>query len=342
MAVRVLIVDDSPTARLALARALSEDASDIVIVGEAANAKEALAAIDRLSPDLVTMDVHLGAEDGIQLAAQIMGHHPVPILIVTGVDARNPGLAFRAMQAGALDVVPKLPGPHHPAYAGERQRLRRLTRALAIVPVATRHRPPPRPMTTSPPMPHGRCEVVLIGASTGGPLALQALLASLERPFPLPIAIVQHVSEGFGEMLGTWLATTTGHRVFTAKSRHVPQPGDVILAPDNAHLVVPGRGLLAVREGPPRNFQRPCIDLLFETAAPAYGAHVTALLLTGMGRDGTAGLRALRDAGARTFAQDPSTCVVDSMPQSAISLGAATAVMSIDHMASALTVLARA
>lgn len=336
----MLIVDDSPTARYALRKALGEPADDLVVIAEASNAAEALAAIRAHAPDVVTMDVHLGPEDGVDLAALIMATVPTPILVVTGVDPKDPGLAFRAMQAGALEVVAKLPGTNHPDYASSRKRLVRTVRALSSVPVVTRRRAAAAAKAPAAPPPPQRAEIVVIGASTGGPPALAALLSAIPRPFPIPIVIAQHVTENFGAMLANWLGGATGHRVFVCPDRHDPRPGDVILAPDHAHLVVNPQGGLSVQPGAHRNYQRPSIDMLFETAAAAYGRRVVGVLMTGMGSDGAAGLLALRVAGAYTIAQEPSTCVVDSMPSSAIALGAACAVLPVERIASAFGGLA--
>ncbi len=353
---RILIVDDSATARRGLSWALTDASSDIVVAGEAASKSEALAAIERLAPDLVTMDVHLGEDDGVELTSHIMATRPLPILVITGVDPRDPHLIFRAMQAGALDVLPKLPGPSDRFYASERKRLVRAIKALATVPVVTRRvrhpSAPPAPPASAPPIGRGQPadglvrsldapQIVVIGASTGGPPTLQSLLRSIPRPFPLPIVVVQHTSEAFVGTLTSWLSTSTGHRVFVAPAISSPGAGDVIVAPGDAHLTFVERGRLATKAGPPRNFHRPSVDVLFESAAKHCGSSALAALLTGMGADGAEGMLALRRAGATTLAQDPTTCTVDSMPRSAIDLGAASSVLKIDEMAARLSALAR-
>jgi two-component system chemotaxis response regulator CheB len=311
MGIRVLIVDDSPTSQLALRRAIERDGSGLSVAGTASSGREALDLLARLEPDVIAMDVCLGDEDGVRVAAQIMRERPTPILLVTGVAAIDSALAFRAMEAGALDVLPKLPSTAAPGYAYARERLIRLLGVLANARVA--RSTPARHRASS-----GAIDLVVIGSSTGGPPVLEALLGALRAPFDVPIAIVQHIAEGFEHGTAAWLAKATGHHVVVCDHEVELEPGIVVLAPASAHLVVLDKHRVGRRPGPARNFQMPSVDELFESAARVFGARTAALILTGMGHDGREGLVALRKAGARTIAQDPESCVVESMPASAI------------------------
>jgi len=203
---RLLIVDDSKTARAALRVALADD-PEIEVIGEAAERETALALLRERSPDLVTMDVFLRAENGLDLAASIMQTQATPIVVITAANAKDPGLVFRALGSGVLDVCAKLPGRNHPDYEARRARLKRTLKTLARVPVVHRTATPARSATKtlrlSPPEPvrgevdgsaHGT--ILLIGASTGGPPVLASLLRALPRPLPLPIAVVQHMAAG--------------------------------------------------------------------------------------------------------------------------------------------------
>jgi two-component system chemotaxis response regulator CheB len=338
---RIVIVDDSSTARLALRRALETDAS-MRVVGEASNRERALELVASLKPQLVTMDVYLDREDGIEVTAALMQLSPVPILIVTGRNPSDPELVYEAMQAGALEVFGKLPAAHDPGYETQRQRLVRLVKALARVPVVRRRRqgtPPPRlemPLPRECRGPDG-LDIALIGASTGGPPLLGRILQQIAAPAPVPIVIVQHMAVGFGEGFADWLAETSGHRTVIVSSDRVIVPGAIYLAPTGRHLVLRERRVVALSDEPPRWYQRPSVDVLFESAAEVVGTNAVAVLLTGMGRDGAAGLAALRRAGAYTVAQAPATCTVASMPAAAIAAGAADAVVTPDDLATWLS-----
>jgi two-component system, chemotaxis family, protein-glutamate methylesterase/glutaminase len=333
---RVLIVDDSPTARHALTRAIEDRAAGIHVVGTAGTVKEALRLRDSLRPDIVTMDVHLGKDDGVELAARMMSARPLPIVVITAADPRDPALAFRVMDAGALEVLAKPHDAAHARYGDECRRLRQTVSALARVPVVTRRRHPRRVATARQSSSQLPVDVVLIGASTGGPPVVQQVLAAMNKPLAVPVAVVQHIADGFVAGLARWLESTTGHPTLVLTGETVMRPGVVYLANTGTHLEVTRAGLLTATPGPPRNYQLPSIDVLFESAATHLGARACAVLLTGMGRDGADGLAALRQHGALTIAQEPSTCVVDSMPASAIQAGAAASILPPERIGAAL------
>lgn len=358
MSPRVVVVDDSVTARRALRHALESD-PEIHVVGEAEDCATALALVQTLRPDLVTMDIGLRREDGIEVAATLMTHAPVPILIVTAQDVQDGQLAYQAIEVGALDVCGKLPALSHPSYEAQRQRFVRLVRSLAQVPVVRRRRASvaaraalrrvaPTPTSrgleapTSSPgySAHPRAiEVALLGASTGGPPVLAEILRHVRTPAPRPIVIVQHMAAGFGEGFAAWLATVTGHRTLIVQRPEVLQPGVVYLAPAALHLVLLDRRLLGLSDAVPAHYQKPSIDVLFASAAEKIGAPLVAALLTGMGADGAEGLLALREAGAHTLAQTPSSCAVSSMPEAAIDAGGALEVLDPEQIGERLNVV---
>lgn len=334
--VRVLIVDDSPTARASLRRMIVED-PDLEVIGDAATGERALEKVERLRPDIITMDVRLGDEDGVDVAAEIMMTRATPILIVTAVD-NDSSLAFRALQAGALDVLPK---PRSSGLDGEvgAERLRKLLNTLASVPVVTRRR---RPRSSEPPKNTGgeHQPLVLIGASTGGPALLRSLLSGVPAPLSAPIVVAQHISDGFSDGFAEWLGLSTGHDVVVCTKMQRLQRGRVYLAPDEMHLSIATPTLVGpvVDES---QLHRPSIDLLFESAAVRAPERTLAFLLTGMGRDGAQGLAALEQAGARTVAQSPATCVVPGMPNAAIQMGAAQEVLRPAGIQALLSALGR-
>ncbi len=351
---KVLIVDDSPTASRSLRLALESDPR-LLVVGEAASGEEALALCQRFDPDLVTMDVHLTEESGFDVTREIMARMPRPILIVTGLAASLPDLACQAMAHGALDVFPKLPAPGSPDYEGQRQRLTRLVHSLAAVPILHRSRPGPAvsgpvappassrsrhwkkvPVDAAPP------ELLLIGASTGGPQVIAALLERLPSSWRAPVVVAQHITVGFAAGFARWLGQVLRRDVVLVEEPLRLNPARIYVAPDDADLVFVARGEVTPEESPPDSRIQPSIDALFTSAARCVGSGTFAMLLTGMGRDGATGMAALAAAGAVTVIQALETCTVDSMPRSAIGLSAAHLILSPDEMAEFLEARAAA
>jgi two-component system chemotaxis response regulator CheB len=285
------------------------------------------------------MDVIMRRENGIDVAATIMSETPCPIVIVTGCDTSDPKLAYRALQAGALEVVPKLPAPHASDYDDRGRELRRLLRNVAQIPVVHRRRkgvetPPPqaprvRPIVAKNP------KLVVIGASTGGPVQVRELLAALPANIPVPIALAQHIARGFGRGFADWLAETTGKRTRYVDKRLRLTPGTVYVAPDDGDLLIDGP-LHGTPQPPCSDRGTPNVDVLFRSAADVLGPRVVAVLMTGMGSDGAAGIQALHKLGATTLAQEPSTCAVSAMPDAAIRAGAVSAVVKPAEIPAAL------
>lgn len=334
MMIKAVIVDDSPTAREALRLALESD-SQIAVVGEAERGSQALRLIRRLDPDIVTMDVYLHNENGLDVVAAIMERCPRPVVVITGANLENSELGFAATAAGALEVVSKLPSPTSPGYESQRYRLLRLIKTLYAVPVVhhyhSRHRrfrpiksstPPPCHVSKRPP------RALLIGASTGGPPVVADLLLALPKPFPLPIAFVQHISSGFVDGFAAWLSQVTGHEVVITSEPVTVEAGKVYVACDDRHLIFRSQTTLASVNEDPIASQRPSVDALFESAARHLHNRVIAVLLTGMGSDGAQGMATLKSLGACTIAQKPSTCAVDGMPRAAIEQDAVEHVMT--------------
>jgi len=305
--VRILVVDDSQTARASLRAALEGD-PDIQIVAEAETGEQALGALGRHKVDLVTMDVHLGRENGFDIAARIMEAFPCPILVVTGINTDDPQLAFRTVEAGALEIRPKLPSPRHRAYENERRRMIRVVKALSKVPVVTRRarrRSARRKAVAR--LEAGvewKSPIVVIGASTGGPPILQALVGALPERAIVPIVIVQHIFKGFAQGLASWLATTSRRPVIVCQKEMPLEPGSIYLAPGDRHLRFLSSRVLGPSDDPPRRYHRPSIDVLFESAALHLGSEAVGIVLTGMGSDGAEGLSRIQEEGGTTIVQD--------------------------------------
>jgi two-component system chemotaxis response regulator CheB len=341
--IRVLVVDDSTTVRERLVEALSGD-PDLLVVGQADNGKTAIELCLNLRPDVVTLDMMLPIMTGLAATEYIMAHCPTPILIVSA--STNRGELFRtyeALAAGALDVLEKPTGTEI-GDAWDRRLIstvKLLSRIRVITHVRGKLSAPPRPETT----PRGgdaRCDFVAIGASTGGPAAILELLSALPSTFALPLLIVLHIGQAFAASLADWLDGLCPLGVSYATDGEFLPPvgrGRVILAPPDRHLVLRG-GRLRLTSTPERHSCRPSVDELFESIAREAGDRCAACLLTGMGKDGAAGLLAVRRAGGVTIAQDEQSSVVFGMPREAIELGAAQRILPIRDIAPVLKGLA--
>jgi len=310
---RVLLADDSPLFFRWVETELSHET--LTIVGRAQNGADACAMVERLAPDLVLMDVHMPVMGGLDAVAAIMARRPTPIVMVTGDPRGEEGaLAFEALRRGARDLIPK-PSRWRLGPA-ERVAWRRKLHALAGRGGATRSAPPPaRPPRTDAARP---AEVIGVGASTGGPAALAAFLGGLPSTLSVPVLVVQHLAPGFVDGLARWLARDTRLEVRVAVDGERPSAGDVLIAPDGAHLSWPGA---RVRIEPARGGHVPSIDVLFGSLARSRGAAALGVLLTGMGTDGVEGMAALHEAGALTLAQDAESSVVWGIPGAAAARG---------------------
>jgi len=337
--VRILVVEDSPTARQLLVTILESDGR-FKVIGEASDGEAAVRAAAQLRPDLVTMDIHLPVQDGFAATRQIMETCPTRIVMVTSTALPHEAAAsFRALESGALTVLAKPMGPLDPLFAATREELCRTVALMSEVPVVRRwpaerlkRRPRPHPVVAHP----WPIRLVAVGASTGGPLALQALLSVLRRGFDAPMVVVQHISTGFADGLAQWLSSSSGHPVCVATHGEAARSGMVYLAPDGAHLEVDSDLRLVLRDSPPEFCFRPAVGPLFRSVAAQVGAASAGLLLTGMGHDGAHDLKLMRESGALTMAQDSASAAVYGMPGEALRLDAAAHVLSPEAMADAL------
>jgi two-component system, chemotaxis family, protein-glutamate methylesterase/glutaminase len=335
--IRILVVEDSATVRGLLTAMFQSDPA-LQVVGTAANGEEAVRKALALKPDLITMDIRMPLMDGIEATQRIMTECPTPIVVVTAVaDGAESRVTFDAIQAGALDVLQKPVGLNHAEFETIRERLVSTVKLMAGVKVVRRHsRKLTAPMTTPLPALRSPPDLLVIGASTGGPAALNTLLRGLPPEFPLPIVVVQHMSAGFLPSLVSWLQLGTRLQLVVAQDGQALSPGRVFFAPDDHHLVVASRGRLGLSAAPPVSHVRPSATVLFNSAAAVYGSRVTGLLLTGMGDDGALGLKAIRDRGGLTLAQDEASSVVYGMPRVAAELGAVERVLHLERVAAAL------
>jgi two-component system, chemotaxis family, protein-glutamate methylesterase/glutaminase len=336
--IRVLLADDSATARQLL-RAVLEQEQDITIIAEAHNGIEAIALVEQHRPDLVVMDVHMPVADGLQATKEIMMRCPTPILIVSAVRQRDVDLSLSATQAGALMALAKPESPASPRFTESAAELRAMARAMSQVKVVRRwsdsspalNRRNARRRSQEP------AELVAIAASTGGPAALRRILGDLPRSFSAPILVVQHIARDFTKAFADWLGGSCSLRVKLAEAGEPLLAGTVYVAPDSAHMGVTADRQVRLSHGSPIGGFRPSATYLFESAAQVYGARLVAVVLTGMGSDGADGLEIAHAAGGYVMAQDEATSVVFGMAQEAVRRGAVDAVAPLEQLAARLT-----
>jgi two-component system chemotaxis response regulator CheB len=344
--ISVLVVDDSATSRLLLVEILRAD-QGIEVIGQAADGAEAVEMVKRLHPDIVTMDVQMPRLDGFAATKRIMVEAPTPILITTSLDPRALSVSLEAVRAGALAVQAKPGDPSSPGFDAEARELVRQVKAMARVKVVRHHELRLAPMqathTASAAILHdGPAEVVAIAASTGGPAALHRLLTTLPADFPLSILVVQHISRGFTPGFADWLDKASPLRVKLAEKGEPLRPGTVYVAIDDHHLrVSPSRTIHLSTVEAVGGF-RPSGTVLFESVATAFGRGAVAVILTGMGRDGVDGLRAIRRAGGRTIVESEATAVIYGMPGAAVSAGLADLILPLDEVCAAVAGLVMA
>lgn len=342
---RALIVE-SPRVAQTIADVLRRE-PDIEICAIAGTGPEGVAAAVRLKVDIIIMGIQLPQMDGFEATKEIMIEAPTPIVIVA--DDRNAAqveISMRALRAGALSVIP-VPeaGELREGEAARRQFVQTI-RLMAGVKVVRRWRrvagspPTASEQRTSASTSARRTGVIAIAASTGGPAALQRILADLPASFPVPILAVQHISHGFISGMVDWLNTVCSLKIRVASDGQRIEPHTVYFAGDDRHLGLFSRDLLQVSDSVPLDGFRPSANYLFSSAAQQFGQAAVGVVLTGMGRDGTDGLLALRKAGGRVIAQDEATSVVFGMPGSAVSAGVVHEVLPLQEISSRLTGLA--
>ena len=354
----VVVVDDSAVQRRFLRSAI-ETGGEFVVVGEARNGKEAVALVARLSPAAVVMDLDLPVMGGVEAIERIMATHATPILVCSGyVQGRDSENAVAALASGAVDVMAK-PGPSDGVDLGDyalalRKRLRVVVRIRVIthprarlragspallLPPAAESEVTDRPTRLLAPtvQPREGIRLVVIGASTGGPQALMTVLTALPPSTSCAVLVVQHMAEGFIAGLASWLDQAVPLPVLVGESGRRLEPGTVTIAPSGGNLLVQDDRLRTLIAPPdPGQFHVPGIDATMLSVAQALGPDAIGVLLTGMGRDGAAGLLAMRERGALTLGQDEATSAVYGMPAAAAALGAIERQLPIEAIGAAL------
>ncbi|MBM0744615.1 chemotaxis-specific protein-glutamate methyltransferase CheB [Phormidium sp. CLA17] len=360
--IRVLLVEDSLVVLTVLKRLLAT-AADIEVVGTACNGQEALERLPALQPDVICVDYHMPVMDGLEFTQRVMSQFPRPILVIsTSVHPKeNEHNVFRLLEAGAVDIFPKLKVNSDQDYESFRHVLINKIKVLAGVKVFTRYTPKttaarqestsltPSTKQVSKPLegihtpivfsqsPSPAIKAIAIGASTGGPQALHTLLTQLPDNLAVPVFCVQHISEGFLQGLVNWLAAECRLPIKIAQAGAIPLPGVIYFAPERSHLEFGRQGQFLCTASASVDGHCPSVTVMLRSAARQYGSRLIGILLTGMGRDGASGMQDVALAGGITIAQDEQSSIVFGMPKEAIALGAVKHVLAINAMPTALT-----
>lgn len=337
--INVLIVDDSPTARDVLKQIIEVDAA-LNIAGMVSNGKEALKWLEKNTADVITMDILMPEMDGFETTKQILAKYPIPILIVSGVsDINEVKYSFKAMDAGALCILPKPMGPSSNQYADSANNLKKMIKIFAEVKLITRKtttQTVPSQVAVSRRANIKAIDAIAFGTSLGGPQAIKQIFKQLPADFPLPIFVVQHISPGFVHGLVDWLNVDSPLKVNLAQNNQTAKPGNIYIAPDFYHMEVKKGGIISLVNTPPEDGLKPSVGHLFQSMATAYGSNAIGVILTGMGHDGALGLRAMKEAGAFTIAQSEESCIVFGMPKQAIHLQAVSEVIPLKDIATTI------
>ena len=333
--VRVLVVDDSPFIRHILSKYL-EAQPGITVVGEATDGLDALAKIPLLKPNVVTLDVEMPRMDGLTALQRIMAECPTPVIMLSGLTQRGARTTIQALMQGAVDFVPK-----PTAATNIRNVIKELSDKIKAASGGMPSSRPPTPLAPAPPKkiklgpsPFRKGDpVIVIGASTGGPRALQQVLSDLPADLPAAVAVVQHMPPAFTRSLAQRLNESSALTVQEAAPGDRLARGLVLMAPGDFHLQFKEYKQVTLNQGPRRNHMRPAADVSMESAAAHHGPAVIGVVLTGMGFDGTEGARHIKDAGGKIIAEHESTSVVYGMPRQVIKAGLADHVMPLPKVA---------
>ena len=370
MVVKVLVVDDSGFFRRRVSEILSADTS-IQVVGTATNGKEAIDQALALKPDVITMDYEMPMMDGITAVRHIMQRCPTPVLMFSSLTHEGARVTLDALDAGAVDFLPKnfedisrnpdkvrqllcekvhsisrsnrrvgaysAPAPA-PVAAPSPAPSPTPTASSSFNPAPVRSAPAPAPARQAPvsassPAPKRKAyKLVAIGTSTGGPVALQRVLTQLPANFPAPIVLIQHMPAAFTKAFAERLDKLCNISVKEAEDGDILRPGLALLAPGGKQMMIDGRGAVKILPGDERLNYKPCVDITFGSAAKSYGDKVLAVVLTGMGADGREGARLLKQGGSAIWAQDEASCVIYGMPMAIVKADLADAVYGLDDI----------
>lgn len=335
MTIRVLVVDDSAVVRQIFSRELARD-PELEVVGTAPDPYVARDLIVQKKPDVLTLDLEMPRMDGITFLRKLMHYYPLPVVVVSSLTPAGGELAMEALAAGAVDVMCK-PGASFTVGDMAAQLVEKVKAAARVSLKVRAPRPPGVPAVApvaAPALTRTTHQILAIGASTGGTVALEGILRAFPPNAPGTV-ITQHMPEMFTRYFADRLDQLAQVEVREAVEGDSVVPGVVLIAPGNKHMLLKRSGaryFVSVRDGPRVNRHRPSVDVMFRSVAQSAGRNAVGVILTGMGGDGAQGLLEMRQVGARTFGQDEASCVVYGMPKVAADLGAVEHVVPLDRM----------
>ncbi|MDA7746366.1 chemotaxis response regulator protein-glutamate methylesterase [Psychromonas sp.] len=368
MTIKVLVVDDSSFFRRRVSEIINASPT-LEVIATANNGQEAIDMVIKHKPDVVTMDVEMPVMDGITAVKKIMASYPVPILMFSSLTHQGAGATLDALEAGACDFLPKkfedIARDKQEAITLLQQRIQSIaTRRVRVMPEkgaalkttagvagASGAKPPSSPSQRAPlsarpvattavnKRASGKTyDILAIGTSTGGPVALQTILTALPRNFKLPIVLIQHMPGTFTKAFAERLNGNCQISVKEAENGERLKPGYAYLAPGGKQMMIGPNGQVKIHEGSEALNYKPSVDITFASLSKSYGGSVLAVILTGMGADGRDGARLLKDKGAEIWAQDEASCVVYGMPQAVAKAGISTESISLDQIAKRILV----
>lgn len=344
---RVLLVDDSVVIRGMLSRFVDAE-SDLEVVATAANGRIGVSKVVAHDPDIVVLDIEMPVMNGLEALREIRVTHPkLPIIMFSTLTGRGGSATLEALAAGATDYALKPTTTNTSANALQQVRDELIIKIRALcgatqAPIRSVSRPSSTTPAAKRESKRSAISAVIIGSSTGGPVALDRVLSDISKPLPVPTIVVQHMPSGFTKSLADRLDRRTCHCVVEAETGMEAAPGSVFIAPGGRQMRLVRRSagvVFDVFDGPLVNSCRPSLDPTFMSAGEIYGSHALTVMLTGMGADGTEGTRVLADAGADVIAQDEATCTVWGMPRSVFEAGLTTEVLPLDGIGQRITSL---
>ena len=335
--IRTLLIDDSPIVLNILKRILAQS-QEIEVVGTAENGKEGIQKLKELDPDVVCTDLMMPVMDGLELTKEVMRNYPKPILVISSaLEGKNQSNVFQLLEAGALEVFPKPQGGSEKDYEGIRNKLESKIKLIHSIPVF-KSREKNKPSEIQPINSNigqqklNNIRYLVIGASTGGPNAIQKILERLPENLSIPVICVQHITDGFIESLVTWLDQSTKLKVKIMEDNEVPISGRVYFPKDQRHLVIESNGNLKESREVSLNGHTPSINITFKSFATHRGSSTLGVILTGMGDDGASGLLSIKHMGGKTIGESEKTCVVYGMPRVAHEIGALDFQLPLDKI----------
>ena len=354
MPIKVLVVDDSGFFRRRIVEILDADPM-LTVVGTASDGREAILKSGELKPDVITMDIEMPVMDGITATRRIMALHRIPIIMFSSLTQEGAQATLDALEAGALDFLPKkfedISRDRDEARRQLCNKVKAVARSRPMAPIRSRPatpaaRPAASGAAAAEPAPVRRgtvsrvsVDLVAIGTSTGGPVALQKVLTALPESYPHPLILVQHMPASFTPAFAQRLDQLCQIHVKEAEDGDVLKPGTALLAPGGMQMLVEKRGSQAqvrVVESPADQHYRPCVDLSFESVARTYPGRALGIILTGMGADGREGCRAMKQTGCRIWSQDEASCVVYGMPAAVAEAGLSDQVLGLTEIGPAI------